>query len=238
MTEKFDELIAFAAPIAAMLPNDENDDGFRFSGNTIETLPEILETRGLIIKQGIHDYNGSWRIDYPQVYAAKEVYAALGVVTACVLLNSQVDQLEIRLTHPQSDIKSLIIEFAHPGITAEYLHGLYVTPTVFAYEAAPVERKPWLFEAVVDPNTFPHFELSNKERCPITEDDWNNRDVIFGFGSAEGTARLVQLLLDMSRPGNKTSEFTLESEGGFRGVAPLSAEICFWLPGGESWIDF
>lgn len=33
---------------------------------------------------------------------------------------------------------------------------------------------------------------------------------------------------------DEVPEFVLESEAGFRGVAPASAEIRFWLPGGDA----
>lgn len=238
MRENLDDLVVFTAPIAEKLPKDENDESFRFTGFSLAQLPDALETHSLVIKKELHNYNGSWRIDYLQAYAAKDVYQALGIITACVLLSPKSDCLEIRLTHPQSDIRSLVIEFPHVKVDEGYPWGLYLTPTVFEYYAMSVKRYPWLDDRVFDAKAFPLFELSNKERSPITEDDWRNRDVIFGFGSADGTARLVQLLLDMSRPGCNVSEFALESDAGFRGVAPSSSEIRFWLPGGDGWMDF
>jgi len=33
--------------------------------------------------------------------------------------------------------------------------------------------------------------------------------------------------------GNRTLEIPLECEAGFRGVAPASAEVRLWLPGGD-----
>ena len=48
---------------------------------------------------------------------------------------------------------------------------------------------------------------------------------------------MIQLFLDMSRQSNDCTEIALEAEPGFRGVAPASAEIRFWLPGGDHFIE-
>jgi hypothetical protein len=58
---------------------------------------------------------------------------------------------------------------------------------------------------------------------------------VIGFGSTEGTARFGQLLLDIGSPADTGDEYCLEGEAGFRGVAPLSAELTVWLPGSVAW---
>ena len=237
MEQDVDELIDFTSSISSQLPNSEEDKTFRFFADTIGELPEVLESKHLVIKKGFHDYGSSWRIDYPQVYASKQTYEALGIVAAGVLLNAKTQQLEVRLVHPESEIKSLFIEFFHTDLSVEYLHGLYTTPTLFAYEVSAIERHPWLHDHIMDHSSFPKFELTNRTRELVTENDWSNRDVLFGFGSAQGTARLIQLFLDMSRPDNNRYEVVLESMSGFGGVAHASAEMRFWLPGGDYWFE-
>jgi hypothetical protein len=69
----------------------------------------------------------------------------------------------------------------------------------------------------------------------VTDEDWSARDTIVGFGSALGTARLAELLLDIGSPLSSGDEYRLEGENGFLGVAPLSAEVAFWLPGSIGW---
>ena len=71
----------------------------------------------------------------------------------------------------------------------------------------------------------------------MTDEDWDARDTVVGFGSAEGTAQLAALLLDIGNPRCVPDEFQLEGESGFRGVAPLSAEVSLWLPGSVGWMD-
>ncbi|HVH47640.1 MAG TPA: hypothetical protein VM925_35135 [Labilithrix sp.] len=69
----------------------------------------------------------------------------------------------------------------------------------------------------------------------MSDGDWNSRDVVIGFGRDEGFARVVELLLNISRGSSVTNEVALEGEGGFRGVAPLSCEATFLLPGSFGW---
>lgn len=57
---------------------------------------------------------------------------------------------------------------------------------------------------------------------------------LFGFGSAEGSARLGGLLLDLSMEQSRNPpEYALEGEPGYWGVAPASAELKFILPGSD-----
>ena len=227
------DLLDLVAPVAKRLPQTDEDEPFRFSTSTLLNLPKVLQTDQLIIKRIYHDYGG-WRIDYPQVFAQKEIYEALGIVTACVLLQPQHDSVSIYLTNSDSEIRTLRIEFPHPNLDDEYLHGMHQVPVTFVYWPEQVTSKPWLHHDIPDPEAYPRFILTNRDDCQVTDDNWANRDVLYGFGSAEGTARLIQLWLDMSRKASSVPEFLLESEAGFRGVAPASAEIRFWLPGGDA----
>lgn len=96
----------------------------------------------------------------------------------------------------------------------------------------PVQKHPWDFP--FPEHHYPWLALSNDADHCHTDEDWARRDLVRGFGSAIGVAKLAQLLLDLSRKSNETTEVELECEGGFRGVAALSAEIRFWLPGNDS----
>jgi hypothetical protein len=44
-----------------------------------------------------------------------------------------------------------------------------------------------------------------------------------------------RFLADISDPVAGRDEYELEGEAGFRGVAPLSAELKVWLPGSCGW---
>ena len=225
------DLVRFVSAVAQSLPQTHDDDDFVFTAKTFPWLPVALSTSDLIIKKGYHDY-GTWRIDYPQVFGRKPAYEALGIISTAVLLNPERDALSIRLSNPESEVKTLRVEFEYREVGKGFAYGLLRRPEAFVYLPDKVESKPWLHEDIPDPHDYPHFSLTNRNDCPITDEDWAGRDVLVGFGTAEGTARLAQLFLDMSRAGNEVPEFLLESEAGFRGVAPASAEIRFWLPGG------
>ena len=80
-----------------------------------------------------------------------------------------------------------------------------------------------------------HAGISRIVSVQLSDADWENRDVVIGFGQDEGVARLIELLINMSRAASSTNEVALEGEGGFRGVAPLSCEATFLLPGSFGW---
>ena len=221
------DLVQLASPVATKLPHDADSD-FVLLAETLPSFPALMETEDLVIRRGSHNY-GAWRIDYPQASATKSVYEALGVVTAAVLLKPELNEVTIRSTNPKSEVRELRIEFSH----SDHRIGLSQTPTRFEYWPSEATRHPWLHELVSNPADYPHFVLNNSADVLATEEDWNTRDVLQGFGSARGTARMIQLFLDMSRQSTETTEIALECEAGFRGVAPASAEIRFWLPGGD-----
>jgi hypothetical protein len=71
--------------------------------------------------------------------------------------------------------------------------------------------------------------------CSTTEEDWENRDTVIGFGNDEGSVRLAELLLNASTPQNQVDQYDLEGEAGFRGVGELSAGVTLFLPGSPGW---
>lgn len=224
-----DDLLSLAAPITTRLPKSEDDDCFRFEAKSLPSLPSSLETRQLIVKRGQHIYHPSFRVDAPQCYARKAGYEALGVLLATFLVRPARGSLVLHLTHPASEVRRLCL---HRPADDPSREGLHLDPTAFVYWVTPALKHPW-HEATIDPYDLPWLALTNDaDHCNELE-DWAERDVIRGFGSPQGLARLAQLLLDMSRESSSITEVALETEGGFRGVAPLSAEIRFWLPGAD-----
>lgn len=228
-----DDLIQFTSAIAAQLPQTEADETFVFREETLSPLPAQLTTSDLVIKKHKHVYNGSYSRDLLNFSASKKAYEALGISIIGILLNQQTDQVDLQLNHPETDISLIRIQSYIIDLAQEYIFGLKLKPFAFAYiPEDSVSAKPWLHEAIPDVNDYPHFELTANDGCPVTPDQWATRDTVNGFGSPQGAARFAQLLLDISRPASATLEIMLEGEGGFRGVAPLSAEVRLWLPGG------
>jgi hypothetical protein len=97
-------------------------------------------------------------------------------------------------------------------------------------------KHPWL-NFNFPPYDLPVLYLTNEKEMVTTSKDIEGRDVAVGFGGLEGSCRFAELLLNASRPSNCQLEFALESELGFRGVGPGSAEITIWLPGSIGNLD-
>lgn len=111
--------------------------------------------------------------------------------------------------------------------------GLREVPKSFGYFPGHVLKHPWLNET--DLQKLPLLALSSPDECPQTAEDWNRRDTVFIESSAVGTVRLAELLLNAGCPSNTVREVDLEGDAGFRGVAPLSAELRIVLPGSPIW---
>lgn len=110
---------------------------------------------------------------------------------------------------------------------------LSTKPISFSYFPSLTTKHPWV--AISDPHDLPLLALSNEDEAVYAEDDWQHRDVVFVESSPLGTARLAELLLNAGCTWNQTREYELEGEAGFRGVAPLSAEVQIFLPGSDYW---
>jgi hypothetical protein len=211
-----------------LLPAD-SEQSVVFKPSDFPELPESLTCANLVIKRGSHDYD-TWRVDYPQWSGSSEVFGALGLAIVGVMLLRR-ESVTIRLTSSHSEIKSVII-LEPPALDHET--GLEVRPACFHYATSEIERHPWTGHPPA-PDELPWFKLTNAEDFVVTDEHRAQRDCLHGFGGARGSARFARLLLDLSRPANRTFEVALECEAGFRGVAPASAETRLWLPGGAYW---
>lgn len=94
-------------------------------------------------------------------------------------------------------------------------------------------KHPWAGETNLA--DLPLLALTNIDDCSVTDEDWRERDTLRQESSDIGTARLAELLLNAGCSWNSRSEYDLEGDAGFRGVAPLSAEIRLFLPGSDGW---
>lgn len=222
---------SWARDVIELIPTDPDGPDFTFTTAVIPPVTQPLECNALVIERGHHDYD-TWRIDYPQCSGTPHSYACLSLAILAALLHRH-DRVNIALTSPRSDIRSITI--VQPS-TSDYHTGLDVRPAALHYSPTPVSRHPWVKDAIL-PADLPWFKLTNAEDFVATEQHRAERDCIHGFGSLLGTARFARLLLDLSRPSNRTFEVALECEAGFRGVAPASAEIRLWLPGGDYWVE-
>ncbi|MBN9388709.1 MAG: hypothetical protein J0I20_11700 [Chloroflexi bacterium] len=219
--------------VTTLKPDHEN---FIFSAKTLPIPPPVIETDQLWIYKCKHGYNDFFQTDRLDFNATKEMCGYLGLLTLAVLFHEEVDQVELKLTNPDSHIKRIIIEFKYEtleNISSGYSHRPFATN----YYPSTIEKHPWYYSRVeIDPYNLPCFYLTDFEYPPVNKDEWESRDTINGFGSDEGSARLAELFLNLAHIENETDEIQLEGEAGFRGVGRLSAEVSIFLPGSLGWI--
>lgn len=221
--------------MAAALPVDLADpDEFVIDRLDLSSLPRQLATTSLVIRQRESAYEPTFRIDHVHFHATRATMRQLGllVLASAFLPNTGDEAIELRLDHPESDVKLIRMEAWGPAV-----EGLRFEPTSFAYWVRRPGHHPWTQDGPLDPTHLPWVGLDWAGGTAGRNTDWSTRDLLSGFGSREATARFAELLLDAGNPDNPDVEYRLEIEGGFRGVADLSAEISLWLPGSLGWED-
>ncbi|MDE2290985.1 MAG: hypothetical protein KGL53_02785 [Elusimicrobia bacterium] len=209
------------------------DAGFLFTPRSFPRVPVRLSTDRLVVIKGLHEYHDrTWRVDRLQLYADKKTFRRLALLVLGVVLRA-VPKVTLELSNPGSDVKRLILrsEWARH---AREPRGFGARPDHFQYWPAEPLRHPWLVPAV-GVAELPLFHLTNAAEAVFTEQDYQGRDTLSGFGADAAAVRLAGLLLDLSRPMNKMDEVELEGEGGFRGVAEQSSEAVLRLPGSFGW---
>lgn len=197
------------------------------------SLPEPeaeLETNSVVCKKGFHYYGETYRIEHIQFFAKPEAYRMLGFWVVSVLFGPG-ETSTLRLSSADSQISKLACKKQRPCP-----RGYSSKPHALRFSASEVAKHPWLHERC-NPYELPCFALAAEQGTPmVSEEAWANRNVISGFGSNEGMARLAELWINLGCGTNARKEVDLECEGGFRGVAPHSAEVSFHLPGGDWWV--
>lgn len=212
------------------IPSDENI--IFFSDNLI-SLPDHLFTDKMYIKKVKQAYDSYYRADALWFYAYRNIYRKLGLLILSVIFNEKQARLSLHLTHELSQIKRIIIEFDHKTLS-EVLPGYTTRPYAFNYAPQTIQKYPWRTQNI-EPSDLPCFLLTNSEQNVITDQDWESRDTILGFGTDVASVRFAELLLNLSSPQNTNDEYVLEGEGAYRGVGIHSAEARLFLPGHLAW---
>lgn len=227
-----DDVHRLGGPIAEHLALVTPDtDAFRFDASSAPSLPPSATTDGIVIERSHCQYGGYWRGDRLVLFATRQTLRALGVIVIASLFAQPDTSADITLSHPASDIRTLRIRTPTPGIPGE---GLALAPLWYDYWPEQPGRHPWDGERI-DPLDLPALYLTNQDEVAATEAQWLARDTVVGFGTLRGIARFGQFLVDIGNPVAGGDEYELEGEAGFRGVAPLSAELKIWLPGSWGW---
>jgi hypothetical protein len=144
------------------------------------------------------------------------------------------ETVTLTITHPDSAIRRIIIPAGR--LTLDDLpSGLSMVPFALNYYPAETEKHPWLY-SICSKHDLPLLALTNADDCVgPADEEWRGRDTVRIWASSEGTFKLAELLLNAGCSWNKVREYALEGDAGYRGVAPMSAELRIFLPGSDGW---
>lgn len=225
------ELEQHYAALAAQLPDGPPDEAeFLFRQGALPAPPTELASRQIFFRKIARDYNGWHRVDRLALFVNEATARALGLhLLACVFHDPASSVLT--MSSEWSEVRRLVYRARWPEDDPPL--GLVQRPASFRYVPSASKKHPWLHER--DAASLPLLALSNEAEVVLGDDEWHARDTVFVESSAVGTVRLAELLLNASCSWNTTRDYDLESDAGFRGVAPMSAELSVVLPGSDHW---
>lgn len=218
---------------------DAKPDYVEFSLVDIAKPAPGYGTEKLLIKKHTRTCGG-YIADQALFIAPHDIFRRLGLLIAATLMHDvKGDQIiRVNLNNPASELKALFIDCRSSKIYfGEMLRGRKMLDR-FCWGYREMDRHPWIWRLPSDPWHLPHFDLTDQsdgEEFLMRRDERNYLRI---DGSVEGLDRLSSFLLNISDKRNEITEFDLEGEDGFRGVAPASAEARFGLPGSVWWQCF
>jgi len=217
-----------------LLQSADSEPGyFSLSLENLPEPPNRLSTSELCLTWGYHFYNGS-PLDLVSFELDKSACRHLALLVLACAFHAKPDGVQIELTHPRSRIRRLVIDSSWK--VAYPVPGLITRPHRLDYYPEPPKLHPWVSTAL-SPGAMPFLRLTNEDDYVVTHEQIQSRDVAVGFGHFEAACLFAELMLNASLPQSETKEIVLEGECGYRGVAPGSAEIAIWLPGGLGYLD-
>ncbi len=225
------ELEQHYAALAAQVPDGPPDEAeFLFRRESFPVPPAELKSSRVFFRKIARDYNGWHRVDHLALFVDERTARALGLhLLACVFHDPESSVLAV--SSEWSEVRRVVYRARWPADDPPL--GLVQRPATLRYVPSPNKKHPWLHEN--DPASLPLLALSNETEMVLSDEEWRARDVVFIESGAVGTVRLAELLLNASCPWNTVREYELESDAGFRGVAPMSAELRLFLPGSDHW---
>jgi hypothetical protein len=213
---------------AASLPHDpRGDETAVLHAGRLAEPPAGVATGRLHIRKLHHTYDSFFRADALWISLSRETSRQLGLFLLACAFHGPKRETVIHLTHPESSIRHLCWP-ANAVALDDPPPGLTMVPHVLRYSPAHVAKHPWPHR---DPARMPVFALSNREAwLGESEAEWRNRDTVW-FIRPEDATLLGEFFLNIGSSLNGETEYALESDAGYRGVGPLSAEVQIFLPG-------
>lgn len=207
-----------------------------FSASVLPAPAETMRTDLLICRKTHHHYGDAARVDLVQLYAGHRTCQLLGLWILSMVFHEQPVRSALSLGHEASTIKTVICDFKHGGtFWGEDINGYDLAPVRYRHFLSRPRRHPWTYDNV-PVRDLPDVLLTNESELLLTEEDYQQRDTLIGFGNDRGAVRFGALLLDVGAAEDEPKEVDLEGELGFRGVAPGSPEIHIVTPGTGRWV--
>src|SRR3954452_2916700 len=129
--------------LAGELPTSTaGDEDFVLSAQTLPISPPQMRTSKLLISKGVHGYNGWYRADSLWCQASRHTYKHLGLLILAALFHPQASKVHVELTHPDSEIKNLVIDFEHIS-SDDLTPGYHTRPFALNYYPEETQRHPW-----------------------------------------------------------------------------------------------
>jgi hypothetical protein len=228
------ELNTIFGNLAAIVPDSPNEPDFVFHAGVLPVPPSTLSSDRIVIRKAHCDYNSWYRADSLWMYFSQQKCRELAVFLLACAFHGPAEATTLTLSHPGSAISKIIIP---PGkLTLSDLPvGLSMAPFALRYSPEETRKHPWMYECCT--HDLPLLALTNSDECVgPREEDWRDRDAIWIRATNIGTLRLAELLLNAGCSWNSVREYALEGDAGYRGVAPMSAELRIFLPGSDGWI--
>lgn len=226
-----DDLARIFGDLTRSVPDAKDEADFLFDRNVLPVPSTKMATPRVVFRKSNHDYSAWYRADSLTMFLDPGAARELGVfLLSCAFHQPDFVTLELPVN---SHIRNLVYRSPLHGLPEPPV-GLREIPATFRYLARHVAKHPWL--DVSDVRSLPLLALTNLDEFIITDQQREARDTVFVESSTAGTVRLAELLLNAGCSWNTVREFQLEGEAGFRGVAPLSAELRIVLPGSDLWM--
>lgn len=177
------------------LPPVDSEEPFITTDGSLPIPKDTYNTSSLIIKRKEHVY-GSFKVDDLWFIAKKSCYRHLGLLILSCIFSTK-EQITINLRHPNSDVKRLKI--ISLNLDEENLTpGFHEKPFAHSYWAAEVDTHPWIYSGLSRLD-LPSLSLTNDDDFLLSQEHWNNRDVINGFGNNRASTLLAELFLNIGR---------------------------------------
>src|SRR5262245_57650164 len=159
MTSENCDLAKYFGALASQAP-DKVSEGqcLVFHPGVFPVYPETLSSDRIIIKKLVHDYNSWYRADLLWMNIDPSKARELAVFLLACIFHGPVEMTTLALTHPESDIRRLIIRPRKP-VLEDPPPGLSLAPFTFSYSPSEVSRHPW--SQSVDKFLLPLLALSN-----------------------------------------------------------------------------